>query len=308
MTGAVNAKDGRLSQKAKRDNLFGWIFISPQIIGLICFTLIPFFFAIYLCFCDWNFIKAPELIGLQNFYEVFIRDQAIFGKTLINTGVFLIGTVPLALGISLFLAVLSTDRIKGLNFFKGAYFLPMVTSSVSIALVWYWIYAPDFGLLNYLLEKLFGIKEGPGWLKDPGWARLAIIIMTAWLKIGYYYIILLAGIKGIDRSYYESAQVDGANAWQQFIKITLPMLSPVIFFATVMLCIDVFNMFSDTFILTRGGPNYSTYSLVMYIYFKAFQYFKMGEAAVASMVLFLIAGSVTFAQFKLQGKTVNYDV
>lgn len=298
----------KVSALQKRENCAGFLFITPQLLGLLCFILIPFCFAGYLSFCEWDFIKPPKFVGLRNFRNVFIWDSEIFGKTLVNTGIFLVGIVPLALIISLALALLSNKAMRGLNFFKAAYFLPMVTSSVAIALVWYWLYAPNYGLINYMLESVFGIVNGPGWLRDPNWARVAIIIMTVWLKIGYYYIILLAGLKGIDQSYYEAAQVDGANPWQSFWHITVPMLSPVIFFALVMLCIDVFNQFSDTFVLTRGGPAYSTYSLVMYIYFKAFQYFSMGEAAVASMVLTLVAGVITFLQFKLQRKVVNYDV
>ncbi len=305
---ANGIKRGKKSELARRENRAGFAFAAPQLIGLVCFVLVPFSFAIYLCFTEWNFIKPPVFVGLRNFYDVFVGDIEIFSKTLVNTGVFLMGIVPLALICALSLALLSNQKMRFLNFFKATYFLPMVTSSVSIALVWYWLYAPNYGLINFGLEMLFGIKNGPGWLRDPKWARVAIIIMTSWSKIGYYYIILLAGLKGIDQSYYEAAEVDGANAWQNFWHVTIPMLSPVLFFAIVMLCIDVFNQFSDAFVLTRGGPAYSTYSLIMYIYFKAFQYFRMGEAAVATMVLFLIAGTTTFIQFQLQKKVVNYDV
>lgn len=302
------AKRGRKSSLARRENIAGFAFAAPQLIGMVCFMVIPFCFAVYLCFTEWNFIKPPQFVGLRNFTDVFIGDAEIFGKTLLNTGIFLLGIVPLSLIFALSLALLSNKKMRMLNFFKATYFLPMVTSSASIALVWYWLYAPNYGLINYVLEAAFGIVNGPGWLRDPRWARVAIIFMSSWSKIGYYYIILLAGLKGIDVSYYEAAEVDGANSWQSFWNVTIPMLSPVLFFAVVMLCIDVFKQFSETFVLTRGGPAYSTYSMIMYVYFKAFQYFRMGEAAVGTMVLVCIAGVTTFIQFKLQKKVVNYDV
>ena len=289
----------------RNSKIMGYLFVTPQIIGLLLFVIIPFIFAIYLCFAKWDFIRPPEFVGFKNFHDVFINDSDVFLITLTNTLIFIAGTVPLTIIVSLSLALLTNRKIFALNFFKGAFFLPMVTSSVSVAVVWYWLYAPDIGLFNYILG-LIGLS-GPGWLAETGWSRVAVIIMQTWLRMGYYYIIFLAGIKGIPKVYYEAAEVDGASSLAVFRKITLPLLSPVTFFVIVMLMIDVFNMFSETYILTRGGPNYATYSLIMYIYFQAFQYFKMGKAAVASMVLFITAGTVTYFQFKLSRKTVNYD-
>jgi len=296
------------SKALRRNERIAWLFVLPQAIGLIAFVIVPFVFAIYLCFCEWNFLTPPKWVGWYNFEEVFIYDWRIFGKTLLNMGIYLAGIVPLTLTVSLVLALLCKGKVRFLNFFKGAYFLPMVTSSVSMALVWAWMYATDFGVINFALEKFFGVAKGPGWLQDPAWARLAVIIMISWSKTGYYFVILLAGLFNIDMTYYEAARIDGANRWQEFRKITLPMLSPVMLFVCVMLGIDVFNIFSDVFILSRGGPNYATSSLVMYIYNKSFVYFNMGEAAVASLVLFVLAGTVTALQFVLQGRRVNYDV
>ena len=304
----MSAVTRRLTKIARRDEATAWLFVTPQLLGLACFVVVPFCFAVYLCFCKWNFLKPPVWVGLDNFVEVFVFDWAIFGKTLLNMLVFLVGIIPLTLTVSMLLALLCKNKTRFLNFFKGVYFLPMVTSSVSMALVWYWMYAPGYGIINLLLKNLFGIVHGPGWLQDKNWARVAVIIMTSWSKVGYYFIILLSGLHSIDMTYYEAARIDGAGSWAEFWRITMPMLSPVLLFVCVMLAIDVFNIFANTYILTRGGPNFSTNSIVMYIYNKAFVYFNMGEASVASIVLFLLAGATTFLQFTIQGRRVNYDV
>ncbi len=303
----MSAVTNRLTKTSRRDEATAWLFVTPQLIGLLCFVVVPFCFAVYLCFCKWNFLKPPVWVGLDNFKEVFVFDWPIFGKTLFNMLVYLVGIIPLTLIVSMILALLCKSKTRFLNFFKGAYFLPMVTSSVSMALVWYWMYAPGYGIINFLLQNVFGIANGPGWLQDKSWARLAVIIMTTWSKTGYYFIILLSGLHSIDMTYYEAARIDGAGSWSEFWKITMPMLSPVLLFVCVMLAIDVFNIFSNTYILTRGGPNFSTNSIVMYIYNKAFVYFNMGEASVASIVLFLLAGATTFLQVRIQGRRVNYD-
>mgnify|MGYP003396965727 CR=1 FL=1 len=289
----------------KNEERSGLLFVLPQIIGLILFILLPLIIAIYLCFCEWDFISAPEWVGLANFKAVFGFDGDIFAKTLENTGVFLLGVIPLTMFLALGLALLANQHLPFLEFYKSALFMPMVTSSVAIAMVWYWLFAPDIGLINFMIEQ-FQV-EGPGWLSDPKWARVAIIIMTAWLKTGYYFIVFLAGLKGISRTYYEAAELDGASAFQRFIHITMPQLSPVTFFVFVMLVIDVFNMFSEAYVLTRGGPMYSTYTLIMYIYTEAMHFFNLGKASVASIVLVLFAGTVSGLQFYLSKKWVNYD-
>ena len=290
----------------KREKLTAYLFIAPQVIGLLVFVIFPFAFSLVLCFCSWDFIRPPTFVGLANFHGVFVFDGDVFFKTLLNTFIFIIGVVPLTMFISLSLALLANQKIGGLAFYKSAFFTPMVTSAVAIALVWYWLYAPDFGLINHVLG-LIGIK-GPGWLSDPEWSRLAVIIMSAWSKMGYYFLIFLAGLKNVPTTLYEAAAIDGASFFQKLRNLTLPLISPVTFFIFVMLMIDVFNMFSEAFILTRGGPVFSTYTLIMYIYNQAFQFFRMGEAAVASLVLILLAGSVSAIQFLLSKRFVHYDI
>ena len=287
------------------ENRCGIAFVLPQVIGLIFFVLVPLIIAVYLSFCEWNFIDTPTWVGLKNYSAVFSFDGDVFFKTLENTAVFLVGIIPLTMIAALGLALLANQHLPMLSFYKSALFMPMVTSSVAVAMVWYWLFAPDMGLINFVIEQ-FGIN-GPGWLSDPKWSRVAIIIMSAWQKTGYYFIVFLAGLKAIPQSYYEAAEIDGASAWQKFRNITLPQLSPVTFFVFVMLVIDVFNMFSEAYVLTRGGPMYSTYTLIMYIYTQAMSYFNLGKASVASIVLIIFAGSISAAQFYLSKKWVHYD-
>lgn len=289
----------------RSENRCGFAFVLPQIIGLILFVLIPLIIAVYLSFCEWNFIDTPSWVGLKNFYAVFDFDGDVFFKTLENTAIFLLGIIPLTMVAALGLALLANQHLPMLSFYKSALFMPMVTSSVAVAMVWYWLFAPDMGLINFVIEQ-FGI-DGPGWLSDPKWSRVAIIIMSAWLKTGYYFIVFLAGLKAIPQSYYEAAEIDGASGWQKFRNITLPQLSPVTFFVLVMLVIDVFNMFSEAYVLTRGGPMYSTYTLIMYIYTQAMSYFNLGKASVASLVLIVFAGSISAVQFYLSKRWVHYD-
>lgn len=298
-------RPGKKSRYRRKEITAAYLFIAPQIIGLILFVLVPLIFAVVLCFCSWDFMNTPEFVGGRNFWNVFVFDGDVFYKTLLNTAIFILGIVPLTMLFSLGLALLANQKLRGLSFYKSAFFMPMVTSTVAIAMVWYWLFAPDMGLINYLLGRL-GIA-GPGWLADPLWARAAVILMSSWSKMGYYFLLFLAGLKGISSVYYEAAEMDGASFWQKFRSITLPMLSPVTFFIFVMLMIDAFNMFDLAYIMTRGGPMFSTYSLVMYIYNQAFQYFDLGSASVASMVLVVFAGSVSAIQFIVSKRLVNYD-
>lgn len=191
-----------------------------------------------------------------------------------------------------------------MKFYRAAFFLPMVTSTVAIAMVWSFIYQPDGGILNSFLVSI-GIKNPPLWLQDESFARWAVSIVSIWLKVGYYYIIFDAGLKNIPNDLYEAADIDGASVFLKIRRITIPMLSSVMFFVAVMLFIDVFNMFNEVFIMTAGGPDYSTYTLSMYIYFYAFKQADMGRAAVASWVLFFLVGLVTIIQFGVKRKLVH---
>ncbi len=291
----------RLTKKEKRENVIGYVFIAPQLVGFMLFVAFPLVFSLVLCFSEWNMIDMPELVGFANFSAVF--HDRIFWKSIGNTFIYIAIVVPLTLLSSLTLAILTNRKLPFMKFYRAAFFLPMVTSTVAIAMVWTFIYQADGGILNSVLA-VFGVKNLPNWLQDTVLARFAVSVVSIWLKVGYYYIIFDAGLKNIPTELYEAADIDGASPWRKVRRITVPMLSSVTFFVTVMLFIDIFNMFNEVFIMTAGGPDYSTYTLSMYIYFYAFKEFDMGRAAVASWVLFALVGIVTVVQFKLKKKVV----
>lgn len=289
--------------RTSSEDLWGYAFITPQVIGLVVFTIFPVLFSLYLVFANWNFRNPPQFTGLENLTTVFSDPD--FFIALQNTAVIVVGIVPLTICISLGLALLTRRDFPGLGIFKTGFFLPLITTSVAIAIVWYWLFAPDFGLINAFLA-LFGIS-GPPWLADPAWAKVAIIIMISWQAMGYYYLLFLAGLKQIPADYYEAAAIDGAGSWAQFLNITLPMISPTMFFVITTMIIGAVSTFDIAFVLTRGGPVKSTFTIVMYIYQQGFQFFRMGEAAVASWILFVILFIATFIQFKLSNRWVHYD-
>jgi len=285
-----------------RDDFWGYLFILPQLVGLLAFIVYPAGFSLYLCFSEWDFMSAPQFIGLQNIQEVFSDD--LFLRSLGNTFYLVAGIVPLTMAVSLLLALLTNRPLFGLGAYKAALFLPMITASIAVIVVWYWLYAPDFGLINIALEYL-GI-QGPGWLSSKAWAKPAITLMITWQRMGYFYLLFLAGLKSIPREYYEAAGIDGATRLQQFRHITLPLLSPTTFFILTTMLIGTFSIFSEPFFLARGGPAYATYTIVLYIYNLAFSFFKLGEAAVASWALFALLFAITYAQLRLSKRWVHY--
>jgi len=291
----------RLTKLEKKRNIAGYLFIAPQLIGFLAFVVFPLVFSLYLCFAEWNMIDPPTFVGVRNFEAVF-RDR-IFWKAMGNTFIYIAIVVPLTLITSLTLALLTNRKLKLMKFYRAAFFLPMVTSTVAIAMVWTFIYQPEGGIINSALAWI-GVQNLPNWLNDEKFARIAVSIVSIWLKVGYYYIIFDAGLKNIPKEMYEAADIDGASPLRKIWKITLPMLSSVMFFVTVMLFIDIFNMFNEVYIMTAGGPDYSTYTMSMYIYFYAFKQDDMGRAAVASWVLFALVGIVTAIQFKVKKKLV----
>jgi len=292
----------RMTRQERRENRAGILFVLPQVLGFLAFVAFPLFFSLYLCFAEWNFIDMPIFVGTKNI-EALFRDR-IFWKSILNTLIYIVIVVPSTLVCSLGLALLTNRKLPFMKFYRGALFLPMVTSTVAIAMVWSFIYQPNGGVLNTFLG-MFGVEEMPGWLVDTKYARFAVSIVGIWLKVGYYYIIFDAGLKNIPQELYEAAEIDGASTWTKIKRITIPMLSSVMFFVSVMLFIDIFNMFNEVYIMTQGGPDYSTYTLSMYIYFYAFNQFDMGRAAAASWVLFGLVGIVTLIQFKVKKRLVH---
>ena len=290
----------KLTKSQRREEIAGWALISPQVLGFLAFVAFPLVFSIVLCFCEWNYIDMPTPVGFKNFERCFGDD--VFWRSILNTFIYIGFVVPSTLICSLSIALMTNRKLPLKKFYKAAFFLPMVTSTIAIGTVWAFIFQTNGGVLNTFLG-FFGIHPFD-WFNDEMLARIAVAIVSTWLKIGYYYIIFDAGLKNIPKALYEAADVEGATWWQKFVRITLPMLSSVMFFVVVMLFIDVFNMFNEVYIMTNGGPNYSTFTLSMYIFYYAFNQADMGRAAVASWVLFSLIGIITGIEFYVKKKVV----
>lgn len=313
-TKAVAVEGGETAVKKRKrwltsDDLWGYFFIAPTIIGLLVFKFFPVFAGFGISFTDFQSVNVtPALVGLDN-YRALITDPFPwpFAKTLYNT-LFFVFTVPLGMFISLGLALLVNQKLKGITLFRTAYFLPLVTAIPAIALVWQAIYQPRFGLLNYLLG-LVGI-QGPNWLGDPAWFKPSVAGFSIWHGVGWGMMIFLAALQGINQEYYDAASVDGANRWRKFWSITFPLISPQVFFVTVMLIIGSFNSFASVYVLgggTSGGPLGSGATVVLYIYAKAFNSGEFGVGSAAAYVLAMIVFVITMFQFAAQKRWVFYD-
>jgi len=280
----------------------GLVFLAPSLVLLTVFVLAPLVFSLYLSVHQWD-IVSPEkpYVGFANFRQIL--SDPLFWNAMKNTALFTL-QVPVGMALSLFVALLLNQRIRGVSFLRTLFFLPSVSSFVAIALVWQWLYHPQFGLANFLLGKL-GLGPYP-WLTDPKTALLSIMIMTVWMGIGYQSIIFLAGLQGIPEHYYEAALIDGASVWQRFRYITFPLLLPTTFFVLVTSVIGSFQVFTSVYVMTGGGPARSTDVVVYHIYQSAWEYLRMGEASAMSWILFLIILVATYLQFKALGRRVEY--
>ena len=288
--------------RARRNETFwAYTFLIPSMLGLLVFWLITIVAAFGISFTDWSLLSDPEYIGTAN-YERLIEDK-FFWKALKNTLWYVAGVMP-GIVISLSLAVFLNRQIRFKSAYRTLYYLPTITMWVSIAQVWTWLYSPQFGLINWLVGKL-GISS-ISWLNDPKWALPAVIITSIWKGVGYNMVIFLAGLQGIPSVYYEAAQIDGANSWQKFRRITLPLLSPTTYFVTVMTFIGSFGVFSQIFIMTEGGPGTATITVSYYIYTNAFLYFDAGYANTVAVAFFAIVFIFTVVQHGLQKRWVHY--
>ncbi|QTL99210.1 ABC transporter permease subunit [Iocasia frigidifontis] len=290
-------------ERIKYSDLF-WasIFLLPNLLGFIIFILLPVLASFGISFLEWDLLGEMDWIGLGNYKE--LMTDSVFWKVLWNTIYFTVVTVPVGIMISLFLAIALNQKIRGLKIFRSVYFLPVISSMVAVAMVWQWIYNPQFGLLNYLLS-LIGIN-GPSWLSSTIWAMPAVMITSIWKCLGFNMLLFLAGLQGISETYYEAAEIDGANWFSKFRNITIPLLSPTTFFVIVMSVINSFQVFDQIYIMTQGGPARSTSVLVHYLYQNAFQYYRMGYASSIAYVLFFLVFIVTLIQLKRSNKWVVY--
>lgn len=286
------------SKKASfRKQLVAYSFLAPNFIGFAVFTLVPIVFAVVLAFLRWDGANPIEWAGFSNFSELFDDDQ--FKAALKNTIVYTAGTVPFTLLASLFLAVILNQGIKARNFFRTVSFFPYIASLVAVAAVWNMIFNPSKGPVNMLLYAL-GFENVPGWAADKDWAMVTIILFSVWKYMGYYMIIYLAGLQGINPELYEAANLDGTNAWQRFRYVTVPQLSATTFFILVMLTIQCFKVYDIVYMVTQAGPGTATLVLVYDIYNKAFISWNLGSASAVAMVLFALVLAVTLIQFKTE--------
>lgn len=284
--------------KLKDDGKWAWFMLLPNIVGFLLFMMIPVIATFVLSLTQYDMITTPKFIGLTNYINM-IRDPIIHQVTL-NTIIYTIMVVPVGMCISLFLAVLLDQKIAFRRFYRAAFFLPAITSMVVVAIVWQWVYNPEFGLLNYFLS-LIGIK-GPKWLQDTNTSLISLAIVGIWKNAGYNMIVFLSGLQGISTTYYEASTLDGANKWQQFRFITLPMLSPTTFFIFIMSIIGSFQVFDQVMLMTKGGPGRASSVLVHYLYQNAFVYFQLGYACAIAYLLFFIVMILTLFNMRQEKK------
>ncbi len=273
-----------------------YLFILPNLIGVLLFLAFPVVFAFYMSFHEWELLTPPEYIGLKNYRDLFTNDP-LFWTSLRNSAYYTLLTVPTTIVLGLGLAVAMNQAIRGITFFRGAMYVPVLTSSVAVAFIWQWIFNTDLGLLNALLS-FFGIPS-VGWLTDPNWAMISLAIMSVWKNLGYYAVILFAALQGVPRVLYEAAALDGAGAWRRFLNITVPMIGPALLFVTVISLIGSFQVFDQVYLVTgNGGPGTSTYVYNLHLYNNAFDFFNMGYASAMAYILFAILFVITWVQLR----------
>ena len=289
----------------RQETRAAFLFLLPNLLGFGIFVVFAVGMSFWLSFQDWNLLSKPIFVGLANYKKLFVADPD-FMRALYNTVYFVIGIVPAGVVVSLLLALLVNQKLKGIAFFRTAFYMPVVTPTIAIGLVWAWLYNADYGLINNFLSMI-GITNLPRWLASTIWAKPAIILMNIWHQAGYYMVIYLTALQNIPDQVYEAADIDGTNSWQRFIHITLPLLSPTTFLVFVMKAMGSFKLFEESYIMTQGGPGGSTETIVYAIYKHGSEWFRMGYAAAIAWVLFIIIFACTLIQFKLQKNWVHYE-
>ena len=285
-----------LKSIANNESVAGLIFILPAIVGTFIFIVIPIFCLLGLSFTKWDLLNPIQFVGLENYKDLF--SEQLFYKLLKNTVVYAVSVSILGVIIPLVLAAILNSKIRGSEFYKTAYFLPFITPMIVIGIVWEWIFDPNIGVLNNILNLHIN------WLYDVHYAMPALIIVSVWKLIGYNMVIFLSALSGISQSLFEAAKIDGATPVQTFKNVTVPMLSPTIFFVVIITAISSFQVFDLIYLMTQGGPLDSTNVLVYAIYKNAFEYFNVGKASAIAYVLFTIILVLTLVQWNLRKKLV----
>lgn len=293
-------KKGSISSEKRKEAIIGWLFLAPEIIGIVLLYVFPLVFALILSFSSWNLIggfSEIRFVGFDNFIKMF-QDERVF-LALKNNMIFTLAVVPISMIIALIIAVVINSRVYFQSYFKVAFFIPYISSIIAVGAVWRALYHPSQGPINQFLMSL-GITSPPGWLASTSTSLLAIIIISIWAQVGYVVIIYLAGLSNIPESMYEAAKIDGASSFQSFLKITMPLLGPTHVFLSITLLIGSFKVFDLIKFLTDGGPVDSSTVLVYLIYQEGFERFNMGYASALSWLLFAVVALLTFLTWKAQ--------
>ena len=290
------------ARRFDRENLWAYAFIAPPVVGAFLFAFLPMVASLLLSFTRYDVLTPPNWIGLDNYRRLF-ADDFFVGRTALNTVFYMIG-VPLGIAAAFAVAMLlhRVTALRGL--FRTVYFIPSVCSIVAIALVWKWIYRADWGLLNMTLASL-GVRDPPAWLNEPELVKPSLIFMGVWTNLGFNVVVYLAALQTVPRFLVEAAELDGANSWQRFWHVVFPAVSPTTFFLAVTSTIGALQNFDQVYVMTRGGPTYSSATFMLYIYVTGFQYFQMGYASAMAWLLALAVLAVTRAQFVLAERWVH---
>lgn len=289
--GLLRRKLLAMTAVSQKESFWAWLFILPAFIGTLIFIVIPIFASFGLSFVDWNLISKPEFAGIDNYKELFT--DPVFYKVLWNTFYYALVTAVFSIIIPLALSVALNEKIKGSGFFKTAYFIPYVTPMIVIGIVWAWIFDPNYGILNWFL----GVGDNIKWLYDKDFAMPALIIVSVWKNIGYNMIIFLAGLQAIPETINEACKIEGASGLKKFFLVTLPLLSPTVFFVSIMTTITSFQVFDLIYVMTEGGPENSTTVMVYWLFKQAFEFFNIGKASAIAYVLFGIIIGLTSVQW-----------
>jgi multiple sugar transport system permease protein len=284
--------------------LWGYAFVAVPVLGFVVFALGPMIASLYLSLTDYEVLAPPRWVGLDNYARLFTRDFFV-GRTLANTAFYLLG-IPLGMAASLLLALALNQRLRLRGLFRTIFFVPAVCSVVAAALVWRWIYNPDYGLLGTYLRML-GVDRPPAWLADPRLVKPSLVLMGIWGGLGYNMVLFLAALQGVPRPLLEAAALDGASAWQRFRHVILPAISPTTFFVAVTGVIGGLQNFDKVYVMTRGGPEYRSATFMLYLYVTGFQYFEMGYASAMAWVLAALVLIVTWLQFRLARRWVSHE-
>jgi multiple sugar transport system permease protein len=303
---AEGVKHRRVLSLRTREEIQGWLWASPWLIGFFLFIFGPMIASLYLSFTHYAIGGTPQWIGLDNFHRALSGRDDLFWPSMSRTMQYAFVMVPVGITLSLLAAILLNQGLKATAFYRTLFFLPSLTPIVAAAILWRWLYQPEFGAINSLLWSV-GV-QGPRWLADPTLALPALMIIGLWASIGgSRMVIFLAGLQGVPQELHEAASIDGANMWQRFRNVTLPLITPTIFFNLVIGIIAALKVFAVAMLATEGGPNYATWFFNLHLYHHAFQYFEMGYASALAWIFFILVVTLTYFNVRWSRRWVYYE-